>query len=166
MINARGDISKMLKFEFSYQTPIGRLWIAEENGKIVKISTQGNITENYTESYLIKKAFRQLSEYFQKKRRNFDLPIKTEGTEFQKRVWQELVKIPYGETRSYGEIACRIGLPGAARAVGGANNKNKILIVVPCHRVIGADGSLVGFAAGIKIKKYLLELESEKSGNN
>lgn len=157
---------KILRKEFSYQTPIGRLWIAEENGELVKISTYGSVTENYTESYLIKETFKQLSEYFLKKRRGFDLPIKIEGTEFQKRVWQELLKIPYGETRSYGELAQLIGSPKAARAVGGANNKNKILIVVPCHRVVGAKGDLVGFAAGIEMKKYLLELESEKSGNN
>lgn len=104
-------------------------------------------------------AFAQIVEYFDKKRQVFDFPIALSGTEFQIKVWEALLKIPYGETRTYKDIAIDIGKPNACRAVGGANNKNPILIAVPCHRVIGKDGSLVGFAAGMELKKTLLELE-------
>jgi methylated-DNA-[protein]-cysteine S-methyltransferase len=97
--------------------------------------------------------------------RTFDLPVARRGTAFQQRVWSELEKIPYGTTSSYGEIAARLGLPmGASRAVGTANGSNPIAIVVPCHRVIGANGKLVGYAAGLERKKYLLDLESATDG--
>lgn len=111
------------------------------------------------ETELLKKAGDQLTEYFQGKRKVFDLPLKPAGTEFQKKVWSALCTIPYGQTRSYGEIAAQIGSPKACRAVGGANNKNPIMIFIPCHRVIGADGSLVGFGGGLYAKKYMLDLE-------
>ena len=97
--------------------------------------------------------------YFSGWRKSFDLPIKPEGTDFQKRVWAELVKIPYGETRSYKQVAESMGSPRSSRAIGGANNKNPIMILIPCHRVVGADGSLTGFAAGVEVKKQLLDLE-------
>ena len=103
----------------------------------------------------------ELREYFDGKRREFDLPLAPEGTDFQKRVWEELCKIPYGETRSYGEIAAALGNTRAARAVGLANNKNPIPIIVPCHRVIGADGALVGYAGGVEAKDFLLKLEKK-----
>lgn len=112
-----------------------------------------------TEHSLLDLAAAQLDEYFTGQRRNFDLPIKPDGTEFQKRVWNELLKIPYGETRSYGQIAAAVGNPKASRAVGAANNKNPIAIVIPCHRVIGADGLLTGYAGGLDIKSLLLETE-------
>lgn len=111
---------------------------------------------------VLRKAVQQLEEYFSGKRTEFELPIKFTGTDFQIKVWEGLRTIPYGETRSYGEMAIQIGSPKAARAVGNANNKNQILILVPCHRVIGADGSLVGFGAGLDVKKYLLELEEKR----
>jgi methylated-DNA-[protein]-cysteine S-methyltransferase len=102
----------------------------------------------------------QLSEYFADERREFDLPLAPEGSEFQLRVWEELRLIPYGATRSYGKIADRLGLPpGGSRAVGLANGANPLPIVVPCHRVIGADGSLTGFGGGIERKRFLLDLE-------
>src|SRR3954471_13000342 len=101
----------------------------------------------------------QLAEYFGGRRRRFDLPIVLDGTDFQKQVWSELAKIPYGETISYGEQARRIGKPKALRAVGGANGRNPISIIIPCHRVIGADGSLTGFGWGTGNKKTLLDLE-------
>ena len=101
----------------------------------------------------------QLSEYCAGKRKTFELPLRPEGTEFQRRVWAALSEIPYGETRSYGQIAATIGNPGAGRAVGMANHKNPLPIVVPCHRVIGAGGSLTGYAGGLDIKRKLLELE-------
>lgn len=102
---------------------------------------------------------RQLEEYFAGKRRAFDLPLDFIGTEFQKRVWKELLKIPYGETRSYGYVARRLGDPNLMRAVGAANGCNPIPIVAPCHRVIGASGALVGFGGGLETKARLLALE-------
>lgn len=108
----------------------------------------------------------QLAEYFSGQRQQFELALNTEGTAFQKQVWDELLKIPYGQTITYGELAKRIGNPRASRAVGLANGKNPISIIIPCHRVIGADGSLTGFGGGIKVKQYLLELESRHSGES
>ena len=102
---------------------------------------------------------RQLEEYFSGRRREFDLPLTPRGTPFQQAVWRALMTIPYGETAGYGEIAARIGNPRACRAVGMANNRNPISIIIPCHRVIGADGSMVGYGGGLPIKEYLLKLE-------
>jgi methylated-DNA-[protein]-cysteine S-methyltransferase len=102
----------------------------------------------------------QLREYFEGKRHSFDLRLAPEGTDFQLKVWRALRGIPYGETWSYGRLARRIGKPTASRAVGAANGQNPLPIIVPCHRVIGADGSLTGFGGGLKIKQKLLELES------
>lgn len=104
-------------------------------------------------------AERQLQEYFDGGRKEFSLHLDVRGTPFQKKVWEALLTIPYGETRSYGQIARQIGRPQAARAVGAANGRNPISIITPCHRVIGANGALTGFAGGTKAKKYLLELE-------
>jgi methylated-DNA-[protein]-cysteine S-methyltransferase len=110
-------------------------------------------------------ASRQLDEYFAGERRAFDLPLDVEGTAFQRSVWDALVEIPYGGTESYGELAERIGRPGAARAVGAANGRNPVPIIVPCHRVIGADGALVGYGgpseAGLAMKHSLIRLEAE-----
>jgi len=102
---------------------------------------------------------KQLTEYFAGQRKEFDLPLAPNGTEFQQRVWKELARIPYGETISYAELAKRVGSQGAARAVGRANATNPIAIVVPCHRVIGADGSLTGYAYGVELKRNLLDWE-------
>lgn len=101
----------------------------------------------------------QLAEYFAGKRTSFDLPLDFQGTDFQKRVWQELLAIPFGETRSYADVARAIGRPTAYRAVGAANGRNPISIVAPCHRVVGTDGALTGFAGGLKAKELLLGLE-------
>ena len=114
------------------------------------------------ETELIKRAKKQLFEYFEGKRKNFDLPLLKEGTPFQISVWSALEKIPYGETRSYKDIAIAINNPKAVRSVGMANNRNKIAIFIPCHRVIGADGKLVGYGGGLHIKRFLLELEGIK----
>ncbi len=102
----------------------------------------------------------QLAAYFAGERVEFDLPLDACGTPFQRRVWQALTEIPYGSTSSYGEVARRLGRPRAARAVGGANHRNPLPVVVPCHRVIGAGGSLTGYAGGLRIKRFLLELEA------
>ncbi|MBU3847451.1 MAG: methylated-DNA--[protein]-cysteine S-methyltransferase [Candidatus Acinetobacter avistercoris] len=109
------------------------------------------------------KAKNQLEEYFIGTRKQFDLPLEFEGTEFQKKVWQALLTIPYSETRSYQQIAAQIGSIKAVRAVGAANGKNPISIIAPCHRVVGANGKLVGFAGGLKNKEILLSLESNSS---
>ena len=112
----------------------------------------------------LRAAARQLGEYFAGKRREFDLPVALHGTPFQSRVWAQLQKIPFGETWSYGQLAKRIRQPGAARAVGHANNRNPVSIVIPCHRVIGADGSLTGYGGGIERKQWLLEHERGMRG--
>ena len=108
---------------------------------------------------LLQEAEDQLNEYFAGVRREFDLPLAAKGTAFQQTVWAQLRKIPYGEVRTYGQLAAALGKPKASRAVGSACHRNPLCIVVPCHRVIGADGSLTGYAAGLDIKEYLLELE-------
>lgn len=145
---------------YCYEAPIGCLTIGDNGSAITKI--QFGKTQNFgAESPLAKKACKQLEEYFQGKRTQFDLPLQLRGTEFQKKVWQELCQIPYGSTCSYKDIAIKIGNEKAVRAVGGANNKNPIMIVVPCHRVIGVSGELTGYACGLDVKKYLLDLESK-----
>ena len=146
---------------YTYDTILGSVTFVEENGALVVITTHPYHPkeEIYQETPVIKEAFRQLSEYFSGKRKTFNLPLLLKGTDFQKQVWQALLKIPFGETRSYKQIAEAIGNPKAVRAVGMANNKNPLLIVVPCHRVIGANGKLVGYAVGLDKKEYLLRLE-------
>lgn len=155
---------KILKTTYFYKNDIALIKIEEENDKIVGISFDERDKEKcgeFGESPLIKETIKQLEEYFKGKRKLFNLPIKAEGTEFQKKVWKELLKIPYGETCSYGEVAKQIGKPKASRAIGMANNKNPISIIIPCHRVIGASGKLVGYGGGIDIKEKLLKLERE-----
>ena len=110
-------------------------------------------------SDVIEKAVQQLNEYFQNKRREFDVPLLFIGTDFQKKVWNELLKIPYGKTISYGELAKQIGMPNAVRAVANANAVNALSIIVPCHRIIGSDGSLTGYGGGLERKRFLLDLE-------
>ena len=151
------------------QTPVGDLVIGESEGFITYLlfSTELKMNEmrknNYVveETSLIKKAKQQLDEYFAGARKDFDLPLKPSGTEFQMKVWEALKEIPYGETRSYQQIGGRIGCPKASRAVGQANNRNPISVIIPCHRVIGANGKLTGYGGGIDIKEKLLALESE-----
>jgi methylated-DNA-[protein]-cysteine S-methyltransferase len=108
----------------------------------------------------VREAARQLEAYFARRRSAFELPLAPQGTPFQQRVWQELQKIPYGDTVSYGELAKRIGQPTASRAVGAANGANPIPIIIPCHRAVGADGSMTGFGGGIGVKRKLLALEA------
>ena len=141
-----------------FESPVGILWIAEENGCIVRVSEK-EIGGTEGMCPVLEQTVLELNEYFAGKRKEFTVPIAPRGTSFRMKVWDALRHIPYGETRSYGEIAAMLGQPKAARAVGGANNKNPILILIPCHRVIGADGKLVGFGAGLPMKEALLELE-------
>lgn len=156
---------------YETNTPIGKIGIAttENNSHITDLTWESDfenlkMENNFQvcETDLIKRAKKQLFEYFEKKRKNFNLSLLKVGTPFQILVWNTLEKIPYGETRSYKDIAIAIGNPKAVRAVGMANNQNKIAIFTPCHRVIGADGKLVGYGGGLHIKRFLLELEGIK----
>ncbi|MEA4972312.1 Methylated-DNA--protein-cysteine methyltransferase [bioreactor metagenome] len=151
-----------MKKIFYYDTFIGRIGIADNNGKISDI-TFFQIDYDIEETELIKRAKEELDEYFDGKRHDFDFPTENIGTEFQMKVWNELRNIPYGKTATYAQIAAAVGNPLGCRAVGGANNKNHIAIVYPCHRVVGADGSLTGYAGGLDVKEKLLELEKKYS---
>ena len=152
-----------MKKVFSYDTPLGRIGIAEENSFITNLYFEEDIPfiENCTfgETAVLREAGRQMEEYFQGERREFRLRLLPEGTEFMRSVWEELSRIPYGETRSYKDIAQNIGSPLAFRAVGQANNRNPVPIFIPCHRVIGSKGQLVGYGGGLGRKEYLLKLE-------
>ena len=151
---------------FVYDTAIGKTGIAEKGGFITGLFfSNASIPEEYIkeETPLLKKAFGQLNEYLEGKRTAFDLPLKPEGTEFEQKCWDNLLTIPYGETRTYGEQAKRIGNPKASRAVGRANSVNPIAVFIPCHRVIGANGSLTGFAGGLDLKRQLLILERKNA---
>lgn len=141
-------------------SPVGELTLTQEGDCLTglyfgRLPCQGR--EGPTP--LLEEAAWQLSEYFAGKRRDFTLPLLLKGTPFQRRVWEALRAIPYGETCSYGELAKAIGSPKACRAVGGANHKNPISIIVPCHRVVGAGGSLTGYGGGLENKRFLLDLE-------
>lgn len=148
-----------------YHSPIGRLLLVGERSVLSQLhfaKTADHLaipSAWQADEHPFAEAVAQLSEYFIGRRKTFDLPIDPQGTAFQKRVWQELLRIPYGETASYGDIAERIGNPKACRAVGMANRRNPIPIIIPCHRVIGRDGSLTGFGGGLAVKERLLALE-------
>lgn len=146
--------------------PIGELAIADDGTGISDIFVRGsrpalNAAQGTTP--LLERAARELDEYFSGGRRSFTVPLSLGGTPFQRLVWQALKKIPYGQTRSYGDIARAVGRPKGFRAVGMANNRNPVLIMVPCHRVVGKDGGLTGFACGLGVKRYLLELERKNA---
>lgn len=139
-------------------SPLGTVEIEGESGAITAIRfVEGTPTS--TEDPLLAEAVAQLDAYFHGRRDRFELPLAPRGTEFQRRVWSELARIPFGTTISYGELARRVGDPKASRAVGAANGRNPIAIVIPCHRVIGADGTLTGYAGGLTIKEALLRGE-------
>lgn len=150
-----------MKYTSFYQTSLGLIGIMEQDGFIARLFFAKEPKKNTAqqETPLLKEAAKQLTEYLARTRKVFDLPLAAEGTAFQQTVWEALCEIPYGETRSYKQVAEMIGQPDASRAVGMANNKNPILILTPCHRVVGADGKLLGYAAGLDIKEKLLELE-------
>ena len=146
---------------YTYETGLGSVTFIEEDGALLAISMQRSLEGVEKETSLTKEAYAQLSEYLNGKRKTFDLPFKMRGTQFQLQVWNALLDIPYGETRSYKQIAEAIGNPKAVRAVGMANNRNPLLIIVPCHRIIGKNGSLVGYAGGLDKKEFLLRLENQ-----
>ena len=130
----------------------------------IELNAAAPLAGRHSESNpLLRRAIAQLQAYFAGELRDFDLPLDLQGTEFQRRVWRELLNIPYGETRSYSFVANALGAPKAMRAVGAANGQNPIPIVVPCHRVIGAGGSLVGYGGGLPLKRFLLDLEARHS---
>ena len=142
-----------------YPFPFGQLKIGYEDGAVTLLKRTEEPAREEGRTELTDLAFGQITEYLEGRRREFDFPYRLRGTEFQQKVWRALRAIPYGETRTYGEIAAAVGNPKAARAVGMANHQNPILIAVPCHRVIGADGSLVGYGSGLDMKEALLRLE-------
>ena len=141
-------------------SPIGALWLAEEDGALTELLFgRREDSRQRDDSPVLLQAEVQLGEYFAGKRREFTVPLSPRGTEFQRRVWNALLTIPYGETRSYGEIAILAESPKAFRAVGSANHNNPISILIPCHRVVGKNGSLTGYGGGMEAKQFLLELE-------
>ncbi len=146
-----------------YDTPFGTVKIGYTDKFIIylDLETNENTNNRGTTSKLSDLAYSQLTEYFKGQRKVFDFPYKMQGTDFQKKVWTALCDIPYGETRSYKDIAIVVGNPKASRAVGMANNRNHLIFVVPCHRVIGTNGLLVGYAGGLEMKTTLLELEKK-----
>lgn len=146
-----------------YLSPVGFIKINGDDDFIVSVEFVNQIDTRQKSNALIEKALFQIKEYFEGKRFIFDLPLNLTGTEFQKKVWNELLKIKYGNVKSYKEIAVLIGNPKSYRAVGNANNKNKIAIIVPCHRVINESGELAGYAGGIERKKWFLNHEAFKS---
>jgi len=154
-----------LKRVFYYYKSIGKIGIGEENGLITDVFFGNHPMPDASvieETPLIKEASGQIDEYLKGDRKDFDLPLSINGTPFQMMVWEALKTIPYGETRSYKDIAVQIGKAKACRAVGMANNRNPIAIIIPCHRVIGSKGELVGYGGGLDIKKQLLSLEGKK----
>ena len=162
-------MNRSVKDVFCYSTLAGKLAIAALNGNITNVFFYNEAiaaTMHVKETAVISEAARQLDEYFAGLRQTFELALAPEGTAFQQSVWAALRQIPYGKTCSYKDIAQKIGLPKAYRAVGMANNRNPIAIIIPCHRVIGADGKLVGYAGGLEIKSKLLALEAKQAKLN
>lgn len=149
-------------------SPIGPLTVVWEDGALVRLAmsppgrfVDAELGERTDDGF--PEVGRQLGEYFAGERATFDLPLRPAGSRFELAVWDQLTRIPYGETRSYGSVAAAVGEPGGAQAVGAANGRNPLAIVVPCHRVIGADGGLVGFGGGLARKRFLLDLEQRDS---
>ena len=154
------------------QTPIGELTLLGSDDALTGVYMQNHrhadldLSDRERSERKLRDAVEQLSAYFAGRLRQFDLPLAPRGTDFQLRVWRALRDIPYGRTESYGGLARHIGQPAASRAVGMANGRNPLSIVVPCHRVIGADGSLTGYGGGIRRKRWLLQHEAAQSGES
>ena len=149
-----------MRFEKLIESPIGPL-TAFSNGETLHALRFGDCREGGDSCGVLEQTAVELGEYFSGNRREFSVPFDGEGTPFQRAVWNALCTIPYGETASYADIAVKIGNGKACRAVGGANNRNPLPIIVPCHRVVGKNGTLVGYAGGLEIKEFLLKLERE-----
>lgn len=140
-------------------TPVGPLTLQADANGLCRLDFGRRSTQQSPEHPLLKRAAEQLDAYFSGRLKRFDLPLAPVGTAFQEQVWNQLLAIPWGETRSYGEIAAALGNPGASRAVGLANNRNPLPIIIPCHRVIGSSGELTGYGGGLAHKIRLLQLE-------
>lgn len=155
-----------------FRSPIGEIMLTSNGSALTGLYNENarhspNVSSEWEETdelSIFKTAKTQLREYFDGERKSFDLQFETAGTQFQKEVWEQLLKIPFGETLTYRDIAHRIGRPKAVRAVGAANGKNPISIMIPCHRVIGRNGNLTGYAGGLDRKNFLLELEMIRNG--
>ncbi|EOC99867.1 methylated-DNA--[protein]-cysteine S-methyltransferase [Caldisalinibacter kiritimatiensis] len=149
-----------------FDSPLGLIELQSKDGKLVSLDfAKEKVLEEKLDSVL-EKTKQQLKEYFTGKRKKFDIPIELNGTDFQKRVWKELMNISYGKTLTYKEVAVNIGNKNASRAVGNANNKNKIAIIIPCHRVIGSSGKLIGYEGGLWRKKWLLQHEQQRENSS
>lgn len=153
----------IVTYYHTYESPFGSITLESDGNSLTRLDFGLGEQRNPVFSFLdiFNKAKEQLDEYFSGERKAFTIPLKTVGTVFQKQVWDALLQIPYGETRSYEDIAIQIGNPKACRAIGMANNRNNIGIIIPCHRVIGKNGSLVGYAGGLDKKIALLDLEKK-----
>lgn len=151
-----------MQYQMDLATPVGYLRVTATNQAVTQITFYDNALapEHVLPNSITEKAITQLQEYLNKERSKFDLPLSPKGTDFQQRVWQQLLSVEYGCTASYLAIATALNKPTACRAVGAANGKNPIGVVIPCHRVIGANGSLTGYAGGLDRKSFLLQLES------
>lgn len=150
-----------------FDTPAGPLALEEEDGALTHVylpNQLSGLAPAGEETPVLALGKTQLLEYFQGKRREFDLPLRPQGTPFRRKVWDALLDIPYGEVITYGELARRTGQPKAVRAVGQANHHNPLSILIPCHRVVGANGSLTGYGGGLELKRFLLELEEAHYG--
>ncbi|PKM50762.1 MAG: cysteine methyltransferase [Firmicutes bacterium HGW-Firmicutes-7] len=156
------EINKSNLFYGYLSSPVGNIEICACDDSIISVSFVEALTNEESNASIIQQAKVELTEYFLGKRNTFDVKYTFSGTEFQKSVWKALTEIPYGQTVSYGFIANKIGNKKASRAVGGANNKNKLAIIVPCHRVIGANNKLVGYAGGLWRKEGLLKIEADR----
>lgn len=157
----------MTRYETYYGSPLGEMLLVADGDALTGVyfshqkyfPRENDVRRDGDELEVLKRTRQQLDEYFHEGRRVFDLPLSPQGTPFQKLVWAELLRIPFGETRSYGDLAHALGDVNKSRAVGAANGRNPITIIVPCHRVIGADGTLTGYASGVERKLALLSLE-------
>ena len=151
----------------AFKTPVGIMTVAAEGDKIISAGIEGGKSAD-AQTAVLKNAKKQMLEYFEGKRKSFGLPLKfPAGTSaFRLKIWKEMAKIPYGKTETYGRLAAKAGNSKASRAAGGACNKNPFIIILPCHRVVGSNGNLTGYAGGIHIKKYLLELENGGQKNS
>ena len=146
-------------YKWTYQTELGVITIGANDTHITYLKNFDECAGNFQETDLIKNAFLQLADYLTGSLREFDLPLDPGGTQFQRDVWFKSCEIPYGTTITYTELALRVKRPSAIRAAGAANGANPIYIIIPCHRIIGANGSLTGYGGGLEMKKFLLELE-------
>jgi methylated-DNA-[protein]-cysteine S-methyltransferase len=151
-----------MTFSTEFHSPVGSLTLEGDDHKLTRLGF-GDPGTPQGDARAVAQAAIQLEQYFAGERTEFALDIELEGTSFERRVWEAVRAIPYGETSSYAEIARRVGRPNASRAVGRANGRNPIAVIVPCHRVVGSDGSLTGYAGGVEMKRALLALERRRA---